>query len=102
MPYTRITKTKSASASMTYPRGHDTCHNGYLLRNQMMSGVNMLHDGAMPFEVQMAKLLRHKSSRNKTEGCRVIQLFGPSELDADEPSDVAKAHEIGIRLAEAM
>lgn len=102
MPYTRITKTKSASASIDYLRGHDTGHNGYLLRNQMMSGVNMLPDGAMPFEVQMAKLLRHKSSRNKTEGWRVIQSFGPGELDADEPSDVAKAHEIGIRLAEAM
>ena len=102
MPYTRITKTKSASASIDYLRGHDTGHNGYLLRNQMMSGVNMLPDGAMPFEVQMAKLLRHKSSRNKTEGWRVIQSFGPGELDADEPSDVAKAHEIGIRLAEEM
>lgn len=102
MPYTRITKTKSASASIDYLRGHDKGHNGFLLRNQMMSGVNMLPDGAMPFEVQMAKLLRHKSSRNKTEGWRVIQSFGPGELDADEPSDVAKAHEIGIRLAEAM
>ena len=102
MPYTRITKTKSASASIDYLRGHDTGHNGYLLRNQMMSGVNMLPDGAMPFEVQMAKLLRHKSSRNKTEGWRVIQSFGPGELNPDEPSDVAKAHEIGIRLAEEM
>ena len=102
MPYTRITKTKSASASIDYLRGHDKGHNGYLQRNQMVSGVNMLPDGAMPFEVQMAKLLRHKSSRNKTEGWRVIQSFGPGELDADEPSDVAKAHEIGCRLAEAM
>ena len=102
MPYTRITKTKSASASIDYLRGHDKGHNGYLLRNQMMSGVNMLPDGAMPFEVQMAKLLRHKSSRNKTEGWRVIQSFGPGELNPDEPSDVAKAHEIGIRLAEEM
>ena len=102
MPYTRITKTKSASASIDYLRGHDKGHNGFLLRNQMMSGVNMLPDGAMPFEVQMAKLLRHKSSRNKTEGWRVIQSFGPGELNPDEPSDVAKAHEIGIRLAEEM
>ena len=102
MPYTRITKTKSASASIDYLRGHDTGHNGYLLRNQMMSGVNMLPDGAMPFEVQMAKLLRHKSSRNKTEGWRIIQSFAPEELNPDEPSDVAKAHEIGIRLAEEM
>lgn len=102
MPYTRITKTKSASASIDYLRGHDKGHNGFLLRNQMMSGVNMLPDGAMPFEVQMAKLLKHKSSRNKTEGWRVIQSFGPDELNPDEPSDVAKAHEIGIRLAEEM
>ena len=102
MPYTRITKTKSASASIDYLRGHGHGHNNEHLRNQMISGVNMLPDGALSFEAQMGRLLRHKSSRNKTEGWRVIQSFGPEELNADEPSDVAKAHEIGIRLAEEM
>ena len=70
MPYTRITKTKSASASIDYLRGHGHGHNNEHLRNQMVSGVNMLPDGALSFEAQMGRLLRHKSSRNKTEGWR--------------------------------
>ena len=102
MPYTRITSTKNVSACIEYMRGHGHGHNSEEVRNQYVSGIGLLNDGAVPFDVQMGWTLRHRNSRNKVDAFRVIQGFGPEELDADNPEDVFLAHQIGLDLAEKM
>ena len=102
MPYTFISRTKSAAACIDYMRGHGHGHNDAEVRNQFVTGVNMLPDSAVPFEVQMGWNLRNKNSRNKTEAYRVFQSFGPKELSADSPDDVMLAHMIGCEFAKTM
>ena len=102
MPYTRITSTKNVAACIEYMRGHGHGHNAEDVRNQYVSGIGLLNDGAIPFDVQMGWTLRHRNSRNKVDAFRVIQGFGPDELNADNPEDVFLAHQIGLDLAEKM
>ena len=102
MPYTRITSTKNVAACIEYMRGHGHGHNAEEVRNQYVSGIGLLNDGAIPFDVQMGWTLRHRNSRNKVDAFRVIQGFGPEELNADNPEDVFLAHQIGLDLAEKM
>ena len=102
MPYTRITSTKNVAACIEYMRGHGHGHNAEEVRNQYVSGIGLLNDGSIPFDVQMGWTLRHRNSRNKVDAFRVIQGFGPEELNADNPEDVFLAHQIGLDLAEKM
>ena len=100
MPYTHITRTAFGADALQYIRGDGKGHNGADLRNEYITGINMLPDSVMPFEEQMKPYWDDADVRHTTQIDRYILSFSRKELNPEDPADIAKAHHIACRFAE--
>lgn len=95
MPYSSITRTSDGAGAICYARGKKgKGHNNKIRRNEYITGLNMLPDEVVPFEVQMQPYWDRADVRNKTQINRFIVSFGLKELDPTNPTDVMKGHAI--------
>ena len=99
MPYSRITRTAHGADAIRYIKGNGKGHNGSEIRNNFITGINMLPDNVVPFEGQMQTIWNKASARHTIQVDRFIVSFSQKELDAKNPVDVAKAHHIGCEFA---
>lgn len=85
-----MTSTKNADGALYYALGGNG-HNGNEKRNLAVSSVGLLPDTVKPYKEQFSEILKHKSSRNKTECQRLIWSFSKDELPPDEETSALKA-----------
>ena len=100
MPYTHITRTAFGADALQYIRGNGKGHNGIEIRNEYITGINMLPESVMPFEEQMRPYWARADVRHTTQIDRYILSFSKKELDPTNPADIARAHHIACQLAE--
>lgn len=99
MAYSRVTRTQNGKAALDYAYGrNDKGHNENAMRNQLVSGVNLL-DG-VPYLEQMQHYWNRARIGHKTQIIRVVQSFSLKEFDPKKESDIEKAHEIGREFAD--
>lgn len=98
MAYSRVTRTQNGKGALDYAYGHNgKGHNENAMRNQLVSGVNMI-DGVTYLE-QMQHYWNRARVGHKTQIIRVVQSFSLKEFDPTKQSDIEKAHEIGREFA---
>lgn len=98
MAYSRVTRTRNGKGALDYAYGTDKGHNKNELRNQMVSGINLI-DGVQYLE-QMQHYWNRARIGHKTQIIRVVQSFSLKEFDPKKESDIEKAHEIGREFAD--
>lgn len=96
MPYARISGTRFGAAAIRYALGgeDEKGHNNNKVRNQYITGVNMLPGESEPYDKQMNRYWRRAAARNKVQVRRIIISFSRNELDPDNPESILKAAQI--------
>ena len=99
MAYSRVTRTQNGRGALDYAYGHnDKGHNENAMRNQLVSGVNLI-DGVSYLE-QMQHYWNRARIGHKTQIIRVVQSYSLNEFDPKKQSNIEKAHEIGREFAD--
>lgn len=101
MPYTHVTRTAHGAEALKYIFGDGKKgHNGATVRNEYVTGINMLPNNVVPFCDQMQMFWYKADPRHTIQIDRYILSFSANELDPHNPGDIAKAHYIGCAFAE--
>lgn len=100
MPYSRVTRTRHGVDAIKYIKGVDgKGHNKHKKRNEFLTGINMVPDNVIPFEVQMQSHWDKADPRHTTQVDRFVVSYSKKEVDPDDPEQVAKAHFVGCQIA---
>lgn len=102
MPYTHVSTSRNGAEVIQYARGEGKGHNDNEVRNQLITGSNLLPDDVIPFEQQMTTYWNKSGVRSKVQTLHMYQSFSREELNPEKPEDIIRAGEIGQEFAEEM